>query len=162
MRCWRVGSPSCFARSLLNLLPVMRADAHGLTVDITKGRGEERTVEKIWVAAPFEVLGRIRDPKGEGWARWLRWRDDDGRAHTQSISDADLHGDPRTLCAMLAGLGLKVGTGPNRANLLRYLNEAPVQSRVTIVARTGPTTAENGDPNENAKTWPIVLVATWV
>jgi putative DNA primase/helicase len=112
-------------------------DANGLTFDITKGRGEDRTVEKIWVAAAFEVLGRIRDPKGEGWARWLRWRDEDGRVHTQPISDADLHGDPRTLCAMLAGLGLKVGTGPNRANLLRYLNEAPVQSRVTIVARTG-------------------------
>ena len=112
-------------------------DAQGLTVDITKGRGEDRAVEKIWVAAPFEVLGRIRDPKGEGWARWLRWRDDDGRVHTQSISDADLHGDPRTLCAMLAGLGLKVATGPNRGNLLRYLNEAPVQSRVTVVARTG-------------------------
>jgi putative DNA primase/helicase len=34
-------------------------------------------------------------------------------------------------------LGLKVATGPNRGKLLRYLNEAPVQSRVTIVARTG-------------------------
>jgi Domain of unknown function (DUF927) len=73
----------------------------------------------------------------EGWARWLRWRDEDGRVHTQPISDADLHGDPRALCAMLAGLGLKVATGPNRGKLLRYLNEASVQSRVTIVPRTG-------------------------
>ena len=38
---------------------------------------------------------------------------------------------------MLAGLGLRVATGPNRGNLLRYLNEAPVQSRLTIVASTG-------------------------
>ena len=112
-------------------------NAHGLTFDITKGQGEDRTVEKIWVAAAFEVLGRIRDPNGEGWARWLRWRDEDGRVHTQPISDADLHGDPRALCAMLAGLGLKVATGPNRGKLLRYLNEASVQSRVTIVPRTG-------------------------
>src|SRR6266404_3257620 len=112
-------------------------DANGLTFDITKGQGEDRTVEKIWVAAAFEVLGRIRDPNGEGWARWLRWRDEDGRVHTQPISDADLHGDPRALCAMLAGLGLKVATGPNRGKLLRYLNEASVQSRVTIVPRTG-------------------------
>ncbi len=35
-------------------------DANGLTFDITKGQGEDRTVEKIWVAAAFEVLGRIR------------------------------------------------------------------------------------------------------
>jgi uncharacterized protein (DUF927 family) len=38
---------------------------------------------------------------------------------------------------MLACLGLKIATGRNRGHLLRYLNEADVESRVTVVARTG-------------------------
>jgi putative DNA primase/helicase len=106
----------------------------GLMVDITKPRGQ---IETVWLAGPFEVLGRIRDSKGEGWARLLRWRDDDGRVHTHPISDADLHGDPATLCAILASSGLKITTGRNRVHLIRYLNEADVESRVTVVARTG-------------------------
>ena len=60
-------------------------DSRGLSVRIQKGK-REITLD---VAGPFEILGRIRAPNGEGWARWLRWRDDDGRQHTQSISDAD-------------------------------------------------------------------------
>jgi putative DNA primase/helicase len=110
-------------------------DYRGLTVDVPKRRGAERTTLRI--AGPFELLGRVRDPNGEGWARWLRWRDDDGRVHTHSISDAELHGDQGTLCANLASRGLKVSTGPNRSHLIRYLNEALVDNRVTVVTKTG-------------------------
>ena len=112
-------------------------DARGLTVDVPKGRGAERAMETLRIAGPFEVLGRARDPSGEGWARWLRWRDDDDRVHTQSISDAELHGDHGALCANLASRGLKISTGPNRSHLVRYLNEASIDSRVTVVKKTG-------------------------
>lgn len=110
-----------------------RMDSHGLSVTIPKGK-KEITLD---VAGPFEILGRVRAPNGEGWARWLRWRDDDGGVHTQSISDAELHGDPGTLCATLASRGLKISTGPSRSHLFRYLNDASIDSRVTVVSKTG-------------------------
>jgi putative DNA primase/helicase len=108
----------------------------GLTVEVpSRKKGEGARI--LWISAPFEILGRIRDPNGQEWARLLRWRDDDGREHTQPISDADLHGDPKTLCALVASRGLKIATGYVRSHLLRYLNEARAESRVTVVARTG-------------------------
>jgi putative DNA primase/helicase len=109
----------------------------GLFAEMPKGTGANRTYEPVFVASSFEVLGRVRDPKGEGWARLLRWRDDDNRIHTHAISDADLHGDLSLLCATLAGRGLKIATGRIRTQLIRYINEAAVEDRVTQVARTG-------------------------
>jgi putative DNA primase/helicase len=110
-----------------------RMDSHGLSVTILKGK-KEITLE---LAGPFEILGRVRAPNGEGWARWLRWCDDDGGVHTQSISDAELHGDPGALCATLASRGLKISTGLTRSHLFRYLNDASIDSRVTVVSKTG-------------------------
>jgi len=112
-------------------------DTNGLRVTLPKGSDENATLETHWVSAPFEILGRARDPKGEGWARLIRWRDDDGRVHTDTISDEDIHGDVPTLCARLAGSGLHIGTGKHRPHLIRYLNDAVVDERVTLVTRTG-------------------------
>jgi uncharacterized protein (DUF927 family) len=91
-----------------------------------------------FISAPFEVLGRVRNPNSEGWARLLCWNDDDGHVHTFAVSDADLHGDPSTLCANLASRGLKVATERKaRAGLIHYINEVSVKNRVRIVERTG-------------------------
>jgi putative DNA primase/helicase len=109
----------------------------GLTAEVVKGSGKNIRTETVWIAAAFEILGRVRDPKSEGWARLLRWRDDDGRFHEHPISDEDLHTDPSLLCARLAGLGLRITTGPARAHLIRYLNNATVAPRVTIYPRAG-------------------------
>ena len=54
-------------------------DHNGLSLLVTKGKGDEQTSEKIAISGPFEILGRVRDPNGEGWARLLRWSDDDKR-----------------------------------------------------------------------------------
>jgi putative DNA primase/helicase len=105
----------------------------GLFVEIIK-KGESETE---WIAAPFEVVGRVRDPNSESWARLLRWSDDDGRVHEHTVSDADLHNDVGALCARLASLGLKIVTGPARAYLIRYLNQIKPKARVTKVQRTG-------------------------
>ena len=112
-------------------------DDHGLFQTVTKGTGEDRTTEQIFISGPFEIIGRVRDPRGEGWARLLRWCDDDDRVHIYSVTDAELHGDPSVLCATLASRGLKIAMGKMRAALIRYLNEVEVDSRVTIVTRTG-------------------------
>src|SRR5258705_2976696 len=98
-------------------------DNKGLARLVTKGKGDEQTVETIPVSGPFEILGRVRDPRGEGWARLLRWTDEDNRTHSYPVSDADLHGDISALCANLASRGLRISTGPNRHHLARYLNE---------------------------------------
>jgi putative DNA primase/helicase len=44
-------------------------DAGELTVEVERGKGENKTTETIWVAAPFEVLGACRDPQGNSWER---------------------------------------------------------------------------------------------
>ncbi len=86
--------------------------------------------------APFEVIGRARDPHGYGWARWLRWRDPDGRRHEHAVADAALHGDAGALAADLAGRGLTVSRA-GRGHLCDYLNAVRVRARVTTVGRTG-------------------------
>jgi uncharacterized protein (DUF927 family) len=98
----------------------------------------KHTKKSLFISGPFEVLGRVRNPKSEGWARLLRWNDDDQHVHKFAVSDADLHGDPSTLCAHLAARGLKVATERKaRAELIRYLNEVSVEDRVRVVERTG-------------------------
>ena len=110
--------------------------ANCLTAKVEKGKGDNAIIEKVWVCSAFEVVGRARDPSGEGWARWLRWRDDDGRSHTHAVADAALHGDLKVLCSDLAHKGLIIAIG-RQAQLARYLNQVPIDARVTVVKRTG-------------------------
>ena len=112
-------------------------DRDGLSLLVTKGKADEQTCEKKAISGPFEILGRVRDPKGEGWARLLRWSDDDNRVHSYAVADADLHGDISALCATLANRGLRIAIGPNRNHLVRYLNEVDVKNRLTEVMTTG-------------------------
>ena len=109
----------------------------GLAFIKANAKGDGQTTESILVSGPFEILGRVRDPKGEGWARLLRWRDDDNRVHSHAVSDADLHGDISALCANLARRGLRITTGPDRSYFVRYLNGADIENRVTVVPTTG-------------------------
>jgi uncharacterized protein (DUF927 family) len=90
------------------------------------------------LSAPFEIFGRARDPNGQGWARWSRWKDEDGREHTWAVPDAKLHGDPSSLCGELAEQGLRIETGANKRGLfVAYLNSADSDKRATIIGRTG-------------------------
>src|SRR5260370_17864046 len=108
----------------------------GLTVEVTKGCGKNERVETLCLSAQFEILGRVRDPKSESWARLLRWKDDDKREHEYPVSDSDLHGDVTALCATLAARGLKITTGPNRNYLVQYLNSRKNKDPITIVPTT--------------------------
>jgi len=110
--------------------------ADGLRVEVEKGRGENRTTEKIWLCGAFEIIGASRDPNGRGWGKHLRWRDADGRTHVQLVSDAALQGDPSPLCQSLASEGLRIARNGQR-QLADYLAGARVKGRVTIVQRTG-------------------------
>jgi putative DNA primase/helicase len=90
------------------------------------------------ISGSFKILGRARDPDGQDWARWIQFKDADGRQHQVAIRDGDLHGDPRTLAATLARQGLWISPRhKHRAQLVEYLNSVEVDERVTFVPRTG-------------------------
>lgn len=109
----------------------------GLYALITERRGSRSVVEDRMISGPFEILGRVRDPKGEGWARLLRWHDKDKRTHTYAVSDNDLHGDHRVLFGNLASRGLHIVTSKDRDHLIHYLNSVEIEERVTEVPHTG-------------------------
>ncbi len=110
--------------------------ASGLTMEVTKGRGDPAETVDEWISAPFEVLGATRDLNGRDWGKWLHWRDGDGREHTCHVSEAALQGDPAALAATLAGDGLRINRAHQKA-LATYLCGVTTKGRVTVVARTG-------------------------
>src|SRR5215831_10173628 len=124
-------------QQFLSFAPFTMDPKNGLFVTVERRRGKQEWEEEIWLSAPFEIIGRVRDPQSHGWARLLRWKDDDGVVHQHPVADEDLHGDGAALCASLANGGLKIATGSIRQHLLIYLNRAVVKARITIVPRTG-------------------------
>jgi putative DNA primase/helicase len=116
--------------------PPYTMDVGGLRMEKTRGKRDTEQTERLWIAAPFEVLGECRDPQGGDWGKVLRWRDDDRRTHMRHVADADLHGEPAALCASLAGHGLRIDRDRQR-DLIRYLSAVRAKRRVTIVKRTG-------------------------
>jgi hypothetical protein len=117
---------------------VRTGDDAGLYHLVERKEGRDR----VWVSAPFTLLGRARDPHGGSWARWLSWNDGDGRAHTHAIADTKLHGDPGALCAELAAGGLKIATKRHR-DFVAYVNLIESKVRLTAVERTGWHEVEN-------------------
>ncbi|WP_363350185.1 DUF927 domain-containing protein [Methylocystis echinoides] len=108
----------------------------GLTIEATKGRGDDAETVNEWVCSPFEVLGATRDPNGRDWGKWLRWRDGDGREHLRHVAEASLQGEPASLAASLVSDGLRVNRAQQKA-LATYLCGVSTKGRVTIVSRTG-------------------------
>jgi len=105
----------------------------GLTV--TQAKGEKAKI--LWIAAPFQIVGRVRDSQSEGWGLLLEWKDADKKTHRVEVADAELHGEISALCGKLASQGLKITMGRNRQYLLQYLNESAVEKRINSFPRTG-------------------------
>src|SRR5262249_18822579 len=124
-------------QQFLSFAPFTMDAKNGLFVTVERRRGKEEWEEELWLSGPFEILGRVRDPQSHGWARFLRWNDDDGVVHRYAVADEDLHGDGAPLCASLANGGLKIVTGRVRQYFVTYLNRAVVKARITVVPRTG-------------------------
>src|SRR5215475_3740460 len=124
-------------QQFLSFPPFTMDPKKGLFITVEKRRGKEVWHEDVWLSAPFEIIGRVRDPHSHGWARLLQWKDDDDVIHQHPVADQDLHGDGAALCASLANAGLKIVTGGIRQHFVSYLNSAIVKARVTIVPRTG-------------------------
>ena len=88
------------------------------------------------ICRPFWVVAHGRDPSGAGWCRILRWIDPDGREHEESVPDAGLSEDPRSIAAGLADKGLVIGRGKVNG-FAEYLQGCSVARRFTVVDRTG-------------------------
>jgi uncharacterized protein (DUF927 family) len=115
----------------------------GLTAKIVHGRGARQWTETVSLAAPFEVIGLCRDPRGQGWGKMLRWHDADGVEHDHHVSDAAMQGDPPALCADLADGGLRINRAHQRV-FAHYLSQVQVNGRVTVVPQTGWHEASEG------------------
>ena len=91
---------------------------------------------RMRICAAFEVIGRARDPHGDGWDKLIRWADEDSRLRTHLVPDADLHREFSALTTRLADMGLHVTIGCGRP-LAEYLIQVEVEQRVTCVSRNG-------------------------
>jgi uncharacterized protein (DUF927 family) len=114
--------------------PRYRKDEHGLSIKHWNARTRQECW--LWVAAPFEILGLCRDPRGNSWGKLLAWRDEDGLEHTHVAADAELCGEPAEVCRPLVSGGLKIDRERQR-DFANYLSAARPTERVTIVHRTG-------------------------
>jgi uncharacterized protein (DUF927 family) len=125
-------------QTFLSFAPFTMDPNSGLSVTVERKVGKEVVEVDVWLSAPFEILGRVRDPQSHSWARLLRWKDDDGVVHQHPVADQDLHGDGSALCATLASGGLKIATtGSARQHFITYLNSTIVEARITTVSHTG-------------------------
>lgn len=111
-------------------------DADGLHAESKHGRGDNSKTEIVRVSAPFEILGRGRDPDGHSWGRFLRWCDPDGRPHEKFVADEVLHREASAVCAPLAAGGLQIVLNQQR-EFANYLSSVQTTARITTVHRTG-------------------------
>jgi len=102
-----------------------------------KGLTVSEKAKTLWIAAPFKIIGRVRDSQSEGWGLLLEWKDADNKLHRVQVADAELHADIPALCGKLASQGLKMAIGRNRQHLLQYLNDSIVEKRINSFPRTG-------------------------
>ena len=93
----------------------------GLTIETTKGKGDNAETVEEWICAPFEVVGATRDGDGREWGKWLRWRDGDGRKHVRHVGEAALQGEPGALAASLASDGLRINRAPTKGTCVLSL-----------------------------------------
>ena len=91
-----------------------------------------------FICTPLDIIGRVRDPDSNGWARLLRWRDPDQIEHTTPVPDSKLHGDASLLCGDLSDQGLKISTATNARRLfLQLLNNTHPMLDFIVVKKTG-------------------------
>jgi hypothetical protein len=95
-------------------------------------------IPPVWVCGPFEVLGEARNPQGEGWAKWIRWKDADGRTHEAPVETRLLYTTNGELEGRLADWGLAISADPKVRGLLRQaLAGVRSGARATLVSQPG-------------------------
>ncbi len=94
--------------------------------------------EPLRICGRLEVAAMTRDSKGDGWGRFLRWRDPEGRAHEWAMPTSLLAGDGAEYRARLLDGGLFLAPGRKARDLLTvYLQTMQPQKQVLCVPRVG-------------------------
>ena len=111
----------------------------GARVYFAKSLGADGYAPRVALFDRLEVVAKVRDPKGQGWGRLVRFADADGVEKERIISDADTLGDGVNVRKTLASDGLRFySMAKNAADLLAaYLYNCPCWSRVRIVNAVG-------------------------
>ncbi len=92
----------------------------------------------VFVAAPFEVVGEVRDGSGGGWGLLLSWRDRDGGRHQWSVPKRLVHEHGNTIAAGLEDAGLTCGVGSRAQGLLKqFINGVRAPRRLFSAGRAG-------------------------
>lgn len=107
-------------------------DSRGLWFD----PGEDKPRSRL--SGPFTVLGRARDPNGDGWSIALEWQDPDHGYHRHFLPLADLIGDGTEVLKPLAAGGLELSPHSDRLKKFKAaLVGLDCGSRVRLVRRSG-------------------------
>ncbi len=94
--------------------------------------------EPVKVCGRLEVVAQTRDGTGNGWGRFLKWRDPEGREHTWALPMSLLAGDGNEYRSWLLDGGLMIHPGRKVRDLLTtYIQSAPSRDRILCVSRIG-------------------------
>lgn len=100
----------------------------GLFCNSTKGR--------FYIAPPFDVLARCRDPESNGWGFLIDLADPDGRRHRFVVPYRALRGDGAAALETFFDHGLLSRRGAD-GYLCEYLREADPQGRARVAKKSG-------------------------
>ena len=111
----------------------------GARVYFAKSLGADGYAPRVALFDRLEVVAKVRDPKGQGWGRLVRFADADGVEKERIISDADTLGDGVNVRKTLASDGLRFySMAKNAADLLAaYLYNCPCWNRIRTVDAVG-------------------------
>ncbi len=99
----------------------------------------------VFLCGPIEVLGEGRDGSGEGWSKYLRWQDADGRWHPWAMPNRLLATQQGELEAVLMDKGLSVTTdAAAKAHLRAALAGVKSGSRVALADAPGWAAPDDG------------------
>ena len=97
----------------------------------------------LWLAAAFEVVGRLRNHLGEAWGLQLRWRDHDGRRHQWAMPIRLIARRQEEVLEPLLDGGLKISPVPAaRQLLIQYLGAVEADQRAWVTGTVGWLAAE--------------------
>lgn len=91
--------------------------------------------EWVPMCGPLRVEALTRDGNSRNWSRRIRFLDRDGCLRQETISEADILGNPRNVCAQLISAGLAIEG--NRNDIIDLIRRWPVEARILSVSRPG-------------------------
>ncbi|MGX9963140.1 DUF927 domain-containing protein [Roseomonas sp. F4] len=110
----------------------------GLWFDPGASLDEEVPAERVFIAAPFEVVGEANDGAGQNWGLVIRWKDRDDRQHQWSVPKRLIHSDGNRIAEELEEAGLHCNPSGKARNLLKqFIGGVRSKRRRICVDRTG-------------------------